>query len=164
MTSVPTSPPFDPDRYRSAAAQYEKGRVPYSPCRRSATSLNEPIRDLLVDDVMILVRRFAEVTCQDRVDIRLEAVDHDSCWRFPSRPCRLPAKCHRSRTWHAMAPAGACPTRRESAATLPWPAERSRPFLRRVVQGRSSCRPPRTIAPLAAHRGQQREPAVPLPQ
>jgi hypothetical protein len=44
--------------------------------------LNEPIRDLLVDDVMILVRRFAEVTRQDRVDIRLEAVDHDSCWRF----------------------------------------------------------------------------------
>lgn len=31
MTPVPAPPPFDPDRYRSAAAYYEKGRVPYAP-------------------------------------------------------------------------------------------------------------------------------------
>jgi SAM-dependent methyltransferase len=31
MISVPTPPPFDPDRYRSAAAHYERGRVPYAP-------------------------------------------------------------------------------------------------------------------------------------
>ena len=30
MTSVPTPQPFDPDRYRSAAAHYERGRVPYA--------------------------------------------------------------------------------------------------------------------------------------
>jgi SAM-dependent methyltransferase len=41
MTPIPTPPPFDPDRYRSAAAHYEQGRVPYAPA---------------------LVRRVAEVT------------------------------------------------------------------------------------------------------
>jgi ubiquinone/menaquinone biosynthesis C-methylase UbiE len=41
MTPAPTPPPFDPDRYRSAAAHYEKGRVPYAPA---------------------LIRRVAEVT------------------------------------------------------------------------------------------------------
>lgn len=44
--------------------------------------LDDPRRELLIDDVMTLVRRFAETIRQDRVDIRLEAVDHDSCWRF----------------------------------------------------------------------------------
>src|SRR6266851_6477826 len=41
MAPVPTPPPFDPDRYRSAAAHYERGRVPYAPA---------------------LIRRVAEVT------------------------------------------------------------------------------------------------------
>jgi trans-aconitate methyltransferase len=41
MTAVPTPQPFDPDRYRSAAAHYERGRVPYAPA---------------------LIRRVAEVT------------------------------------------------------------------------------------------------------
>jgi ubiquinone/menaquinone biosynthesis C-methylase UbiE len=41
MTPVPTPPPFEPDRYRSAAAHYEQGRVPYAPA---------------------LIRRVAEVT------------------------------------------------------------------------------------------------------
>jgi SAM-dependent methyltransferase len=41
MTAVPIPTPFDPDRYRAAAAHYEKGRVPYSPA---------------------LIRRVAEVT------------------------------------------------------------------------------------------------------
>lgn len=31
MTSVPIPQPFDPERYRSAAAHYERGRVPYAP-------------------------------------------------------------------------------------------------------------------------------------
>src|SRR4051812_14926490 len=31
MTLVPTPTPFDPARYRSAAAHYERGRVPYAP-------------------------------------------------------------------------------------------------------------------------------------
>src|SRR5438874_11654693 len=31
MTSPPTPQPFDPDRYRSAAAHYERGRPPYAP-------------------------------------------------------------------------------------------------------------------------------------
>lgn len=30
MTSVPVPQPLDPDRYRSAAAHYERGRVPYA--------------------------------------------------------------------------------------------------------------------------------------
>src|SRR5688572_14271630 len=41
MISVPTPTPFDPDRFRSAAAYYERGRVPYAPA---------------------LIRRVAEVT------------------------------------------------------------------------------------------------------
>jgi SAM-dependent methyltransferase len=41
MTPVPTAQPFDPDRYRTAAAHYEQGRVPYAPA---------------------LIRRVAEVT------------------------------------------------------------------------------------------------------
>lgn len=41
MTLIHTPPPFEPDRFRSAAAHYEKGRVPYAPA---------------------LVRRVAEVT------------------------------------------------------------------------------------------------------
>jgi SAM-dependent methyltransferase len=41
MTLAPTPTPFDPDRYRSAAAHYERGRVPYAPA---------------------LIRRVAEVT------------------------------------------------------------------------------------------------------
>jgi len=31
MTSVPIPQPYDPERYRSAAAHYERGRVPYPP-------------------------------------------------------------------------------------------------------------------------------------
>jgi SAM-dependent methyltransferase len=31
MTSVPIPQPLDPERYRSAAAHYERGRVPYAP-------------------------------------------------------------------------------------------------------------------------------------
>jgi SAM-dependent methyltransferase len=41
MTLAPTPTPFDPERYRSAAAHYERGRVPYAPA---------------------LIRRVAEVT------------------------------------------------------------------------------------------------------
>lgn len=41
MTLNPTPPPLDPQRYRSAAAHYERGRVPYAPA---------------------LIRRVAEVT------------------------------------------------------------------------------------------------------
>src|ERR1700679_2300110 len=41
MPLNPTPPPLDPTRYRSAAAHYEQGRVPYSPA---------------------LIRRVAEVT------------------------------------------------------------------------------------------------------
>ena len=41
MTQVPTPRPFKPDRFRSAAAHYEQGRVPYAPA---------------------LIRRVAEVT------------------------------------------------------------------------------------------------------
>jgi hypothetical protein len=44
--------------------------------------LHDSRRELLIDDVTDLVHRFADVTGKDRLDVRLEAVDHDSCWRF----------------------------------------------------------------------------------
>lgn len=40
------------------------------------------MRDLLVEDVAGLVRTFAEVTNSELVDVRLERVDHDACWKF----------------------------------------------------------------------------------
>jgi len=40
------------------------------------------MRDLLVQDVEELVYAFAEITGCERVDVRLEAVSHDACWRF----------------------------------------------------------------------------------
>lgn len=50
MTLTPTPPPLDPERYRSAAAHYERGRVPYAPrlIRRVAevTGLGAPHRVL----------------------------------------------------------------------------------------------------------------------
>ena len=45
MTAAPIPQPYDPERYRSAAAHYESGRVPYAPA---------------------LVRRVAEVVCLGR--------------------------------------------------------------------------------------------------
>lgn len=40
------------------------------------------MRDLLVDDIGWLVRAFAIITGSERVDVRLERVDHDACWKF----------------------------------------------------------------------------------
>ena len=40
------------------------------------------MRDLLVDDVAALVAAFAKVVATDLVDIRLECVTHDACWKF----------------------------------------------------------------------------------
>jgi len=40
------------------------------------------MRDTLVSDIDGLVRTFAEITDVDEVDIRLESIDHDACWRF----------------------------------------------------------------------------------
>jgi hypothetical protein len=39
-------------------------------------------RRLFVDDVAVLVAHFARVTNSDWVDIRLQVVWHDACWRF----------------------------------------------------------------------------------
>lgn len=38
--------------------------------------------DLLVRDVEDLVSTFSKITRTDLVDVRLERVDHDACWRF----------------------------------------------------------------------------------
>ena len=40
------------------------------------------MRDLLVDDIDDLVSSFADISGNDLVDVRLEAVGHDACWRF----------------------------------------------------------------------------------
>ena len=39
-------------------------------------------RDLLVADVTDLVIAFAGITISDYVDVRLERVSHDACWKF----------------------------------------------------------------------------------
>lgn len=40
------------------------------------------MRDLLVEDIGELVSTFADITRSDSVDVRLERVDHDACWKF----------------------------------------------------------------------------------
>jgi len=40
------------------------------------------MRHLLVEDVGNLVRTFAGITGSDRVDVRLERISHDACWKF----------------------------------------------------------------------------------
>jgi hypothetical protein len=39
-------------------------------------------RALLIADIANLAARFARIAAVRRVDLRLEALDHDSCWRF----------------------------------------------------------------------------------
>lgn len=41
-----------------------------------------PQRRLLIGDISRLARAFARLIGSSDVDLRLEAVDHDSCWRF----------------------------------------------------------------------------------
>ena len=43
---------------------------------------NNDMRDLMVDDISVLVQAFALVAQTEKVDVRLEHIDHDSCWRF----------------------------------------------------------------------------------
>ena len=40
------------------------------------------MRDLLVEDIGDLVDAFADITRCGPVDVRLERVDHDACWKF----------------------------------------------------------------------------------
>jgi hypothetical protein len=39
-------------------------------------------RALLIEDIARLAARFARIAGAERVDLRLEVLDHDSCWRF----------------------------------------------------------------------------------
>jgi Protein of unknown function (DUF1826) len=41
-----------------------------------------PQRQLFIGDIALLARAFARLIGSLDVDLRLEAVDHDSCWRF----------------------------------------------------------------------------------
>ncbi len=41
-----------------------------------------PERAAMIADITDLAQRFARLAGAPRVDLRLEAVDHDSCWRF----------------------------------------------------------------------------------
>lgn len=43
---------------------------------------DRPERRTLIDDIARLARAFAALAGSPDVDLRLEAVDHDSCWRF----------------------------------------------------------------------------------
>jgi Protein of unknown function (DUF1826) len=43
---------------------------------------DSPERAFLIADIAALAARFARLSGSLRVDVRLEAVDHDSCWRF----------------------------------------------------------------------------------
>ncbi len=40
------------------------------------------LREYLVGDIDFLVTSFAGITGSDLVDVRLERVDHDACWKF----------------------------------------------------------------------------------
>ena len=40
------------------------------------------MRDFLVSDINALVHAFSTITGSETVDVRLEHIDHDSCWRF----------------------------------------------------------------------------------
>lgn len=40
------------------------------------------MRELMVCDITDLVNAFALITGSERVDLRLEHIDHDACWRF----------------------------------------------------------------------------------
>ncbi len=40
------------------------------------------MRDLLLDDIAGLARRFMAIMDSAQVDIRLETIDHDACWKF----------------------------------------------------------------------------------
>ena len=43
---------------------------------------NSEMRDLLIDDISGLAETFSDVTESELVDIRLERIDHDACWKF----------------------------------------------------------------------------------
>ncbi len=40
------------------------------------------MRDMLIGDIDDLVSAFADITRSDLVDVRLESISHDACWKF----------------------------------------------------------------------------------
>ena len=40
------------------------------------------MRDLLLEDIEVLVNAFADITRSDYVDVRLERINDDACWKF----------------------------------------------------------------------------------
>ncbi len=56
-----------------------------APLRRMADRVSlrgSPERDWLIGDIAMLVDRFALIARCEMVKVRLEAIDHDACWRF----------------------------------------------------------------------------------
>ncbi|GAB5470387.1 MAG: DUF1826 domain-containing protein [Rhodospirillales bacterium] len=58
-------------------------------CRREIQPLLDeaglpagPMRDLLVEDIAALAHAFARIARSDLVDLRLEGIAHDACWKF----------------------------------------------------------------------------------
>lgn len=43
---------------------------------------SSPERDWMIGDIAMLVDRFARIARCGTVSVRLEAIDHDACWRF----------------------------------------------------------------------------------
>ncbi|MBO88218.1 MAG: hypothetical protein CMP14_01740 [Rickettsiales bacterium] len=43
---------------------------------------NKDMRDLFVKDIHLLVTKFAAITRNTLVDVRLERISHDACWKF----------------------------------------------------------------------------------
>ena len=43
---------------------------------------SENMRDLLVKDIHLLVSKFSAITGNTLVDVRLERISHDACWKF----------------------------------------------------------------------------------
>ncbi|WP_161973896.1 DUF1826 domain-containing protein [Hwanghaeella grinnelliae] len=40
------------------------------------------MRDLLIDDIHVIAGLFSDITEEELVDIRLERIRHDACWKF----------------------------------------------------------------------------------
>jgi len=63
---------IEPHQTQAAIAQiFKRSRTP-----------RDAISDLLIEDIRALVDQFANLMNESHVDVRLEAISHDACWKF----------------------------------------------------------------------------------
>jgi hypothetical protein len=120
-------------------------------------------RALLIADIANLATRFARIAAVRRVDLRLEALDHDSCWRFHRDRVglRLNATYRGPGTqWPPLELGG---TRSARPATLSRRPERAAALCSRTVQRRKARRRGGHPASFAADRRQRHNAPVPVP-